>query len=506
MALGSYNRSHQRQSYYYHLADTKIYINGLDFESTLGNLTLVTSIEAISINGLDFESTLGNLNIRTNIKIDGLDFLSAVGNVDVTETFSRCYIGHDVSSLFLSKNLSTNPSSIVRKFSFANSEFTDRVTKFPIIKRSYQNVTAQGFVIEVENASQLMNTFIEDRTKFKQDGMIEYGYQATATSADVICLGGGSLLKADYSNSKTKLTFKNRMDTLSKIKVSTDTTSKTGVSYVGSEYNPADIVWDILTSTSFGAQFNTVASYTNAQIHYDSWSLWKTNLASENLTLNGFFSAGDSYQKVLQSIAELTDSAIYVEADNRLYFRRNLVGVESFAGTILDSDIISITAKGEAEDMCNEYVVPTSYTITNNTLVNTPHARLAHKNQASINSFGLVSKEPTTKLVWYTNSANANNLAQRIVSRRREPEVALSVKVPIKYLQQQLGDLMYVTANEVGIEAEAYTLIAETINVEQQTMDLSLSVGHGIAVANMSVFTLGDTTLGTLDNTVGLLA
>ena len=37
-------------------------------------------------------------------------------------------------------------------------------------------------------------------------------------------------------------------------------------------------------------------------------------------------------------------------------------------------------------------------------------------------------------------------------------------------------------------------------------MDLSLSVGHGIAVANMSVFTLGDTTLGTLDNTVGLLA
>ena len=38
--------------------------------------------------------------------------------------------------------------------------------------------------------------------------MIEYGYQATASSADVICLGGGSLEGADYDNSKAKLTFK----------------------------------------------------------------------------------------------------------------------------------------------------------------------------------------------------------------------------------------------------------------------------------------------------------
>jgi hypothetical protein len=36
-------------------------------------------------------------------------------------------------------------------------------------------------------------------------------------------------------------------------------------------------------------------------------------------------------------------------------------------------------------------------------------------------------------------------------------------------------------------------------------MDLDLSVGHGIAVANMSVFTLGDTISGRLNNTVGLL-
>tara|TARA_R110000787_G_scaffold196237_1_gene307514 strand:+ start:2138 stop:3658 length:1521 start_codon:yes stop_codon:yes gene_type:complete len=506
MALGSYNRSHQRQSYYYHLADTRIYINGLDFQSTLGNLTLATSIEALSVNGLDFETTVGDLNIRTNLILNGMDFLSAIGNVDVTETFSRCYIGHDASSFFISKNLSTNPSSIIRKFTFANSDLTDRITKFPIIRRQYKNVIAQPFTMELENASQLMNELIEDKTKFRQDGDIQYGYQANPTSADVLCLGGGSLITANYNNSTVRLTFKNRMDILAETKISLDTTSKTGVTYVGSEYNPADIVWDILTSTSFGAQFNTVGSYTNAEIHYDSWLQWKANLASENLTINGFFGADASYQKALQSIAEVTDSAIYVEADNRLYFVRNLVGVQSFAGTVLDSDIISMTTNGDANDMCNEYIVPTSYAVADNDVSAEPHARLAHINAASVNSFGKVSKEVTTKLVWYTNSANANNLAQRVVARRREPEIAVKVKTPIKYLQQQLGDLIYITASDVGLSAEPYTMVGQSIDVENNTMDLDLSIGHGIAVANMSVFTLGDTTLGTLDNTVGLLA
>ena len=444
---------------------------------------------------------------RPTVKPDGVDFQTAVGSItELSETFSRCFIGHDASSYFLSKNLSTNPSSIVRTFLFQNSNFTDRITRFPTIRRDYKSVTAKPFTIELENASQLMNELIADKTKFRQDGDVMYGYQATANSVDSLCLGGGSLITARYSRSTVQLTFKNRMDILSEKKISLDQTSKTGVTYVGSEYNPADLTFDILTSNSFGAQFNSVKSYTNAQIHYDSWKRWYDTLDSENITINGFFGADITYQKALQSIAEVTDSAIYVEADNRIYFVRNLVGVQSFAGTITDSDIISMTTNGDANDMCNEYIVPTSFTVANNAVSANPKARLAHTNAPSVNSFGKVSREVTTNLVWYTNSANANNLAQRVVARRREPEIAVKVQTPIKYLQQQLGDLIYVSASEVGLEAEPYTLIGQSINVEDNTMELDLSVGHGIAVANMSVFTLGDSTLGTLDNTVGLLA
>jgi|TARA_R110000787_G_scaffold282212_1_gene393967 hypothetical protein len=504
MALGSYGRSHQRQTLYYHLADTKIYIQGLDFESTIGNPTIAASIEAITINGLDFESTIGNINIRTNIQINGLDFLSTLGNLTVSETFSVAQIGHDADSFFRSRQAETNPRSIVRQFTYANSEFTDRITKYPSIKRNYVDVVGKGFTLEVENASKLMNELIEDRTSFKRDGAVFYGYQSEPSSANVLQIGNGFLTNVSYSDHTASLTFKNRLDLLSQTFVSQDVTSKMGISFTGSEWNPADMTFEILTNNSYGANFSNVTCKYNTQIHYDSWLQWKTNLAAENITVQGFFPYGTNYVQALKSIAELTDSAIYAEADNRIYFLRNLTGVESFSAVVSESDIIKVSTTGDAYDMCNKYSVPMSFSVVSNK-VEGPRATVTFVNTASVNSFGTSLKEPTTQMIWYTNSANANNLAQRVVFRRRQPEIAVKITTPIKYLAHQLGDIIYLNLPEVGITAEPYTMIGQTINVEGQTMDMNLSVGHGIGIANLTVFEIGDDILGRLDNTTGVL-
>jgi len=108
--------------------------------------------------------------------------------------------------------------------------------------------------------------------------------------------------------------------------------------------------------------------------------------------------------------------------------------------------------------------------------------------------------------MWYVDSGSALNLAQRIVQRRRQPEVALSITTPLKYLQQQLGDIIYVTNDELNLTDEPFTLISRRVDIEKHEITMELSVGHGLTVANFTVFELNDTELGTLDNTVGLLA
>ena len=155
--------------------------------------------------------------------------------------------------------------------------------------------------------------------------------------------------------------------------------------------------------------------------------------------------------------------------------------------------------------MCNRYSVPISFSVQSNAIIG-PASTVTRDNTASINSYNVIRKQPTSNLIWYVDTAGAANLGDRIVFRRKEPEVALEIKTPLKYMQQQLGDLFYVNIEEIGLTDQPYTLIGNTIDMENNTMTLDLSVGHGIAISNVTVFELDDPDLGTLNNTVSVLA
>ena len=62
------------------------------------------------------------------------------------------------------------------------------------------------------------------------------------------------------------------------------------------------------------------------------------------------------------------EKVVDVEADNKIFFIRNITGVESFSATVTNSDIIDIQAKGDANDMCNQFTVPISFTVTSNSV------------------------------------------------------------------------------------------------------------------------------------------
>lgn len=481
--------------------------SGVDFTTLVGSPSLtLTNSETLVPTGVDLETTVGSVALSRGALPLGVDLETEVGTVFIsTVVESKCRTGHDLTPFFLDKQRQTNPSSIVRQFSFNNSIFTNRVIKFPQVTQTYKDVIADGFTISVENASQLMNEIIEDRTKFRQDGEISYGYQFNPTFIDLGCVAKGTLINADYSNSEVNLQFKNQLDRLSEIKISTDTTSQQGVAFIATTYNPAELTLDILTSNSYGAQLDNTASAANTDINYESYLNWRNTLGSESIVVQAFFPYQTSYVAALQNIAEVTDSAIYVETDNRINFIRNLTGVQSFAATVTNSDIISISAAGDAFDMCNEYTVPISFTVTSNSVTGFRQT-IRFQNASSINSFGKISKEPTNNLIWYVDSASALNLAQRVVGRRRQPEVALSITTPIKFMQQQLGDIIFVTNDELNLNEEPFTLISKTTDIENQTITMDLSVGHGLTIGNFTVFELNDTEIGVLDSDAGQLA
>ena len=73
-------------------------------------------------------------------------------------------------------------------------------------------------------------------------------------------------------------------------------------------------------------------------------------------------------------------------------------------------------------------------------------------------------------------------------------------------MQQQLGDLVFVTHDALNLNDEPFTMIGQTIDIMNQTITMDLSVGHGLAIANLIIFELDDAELGVLDSSAGLLA
>ena len=514
----------------YQLLESGLEIDGVDFETTVGSFTLATSFEGLSPTGVDFETSVGSFSLflttSEDIVLTGVDFETVVGTPSIgrglladgvdlqtevgsmivgTIVESKCRLGHELTPFFVNEQQSTNPRSIVKQFSFNNSVFSDRVIRFPAVSKAYKDVVGKPFTITLENASQLMNEVIQNRTNFRSSGEIAFGYQYNPSFADFGCVGKGFLINANYNNSTVRLNFKNQMDILSQVFVSTDTTSQQGASFINSNWNPADLTFNVLTSNSYGAGLDSTTTTSNTDIDYQSWVDWKNTFGSESIVVQGFFPYGTNYVQALQGIAEITDSAIYVEANNKVYFRRNLVGNNSFSAVVSGSDIISFEAKGDAYDMCNRYTVPVSFNVQSNAVVG-PASTVTRDNTASINSYNVIRKQPTSNVIWYVDTAGAANLGDRIVFRRKEPEVALNIKTPLKYMQQQLGDIVYVNIDEVGLTDQPYTLIGNTIDIENNTMTLDLSVGHGIAISNITVFELDDPDLGTLNNTVSVLA
>ena len=486
---------------------TGISPTGVDFVSAAGEPTIVlTNSETLIPTGVDFESAVGSLALSRGVLPTGVDFETEVGTVFVSTIIeSKCRIGHELTPHFLNEQRQTNPRSIVKRFSFINSDMSDRVVKYLPVKRSYKDVVSKPFTLIVENASQLFNEFIQNRTKFRQEGELNFGYQFNPSIIDFACIGKGELINADYGESQTTLQFRDRLDILAQKRVSTDTTSNLGASFVGSNYNPADITFEILTANSYGAKLDNTTSTANTDIDYQSWLDWKNTLGSESIVVQAFFAHGENYVQALQGIAETTDAAIYVEANNKIVFRRNLVGVESFSAVVSDTDVIKFSAKADAYDMCNQYSVPVSFAVQSNQVVG-PASTIVRQNATSINSFGVIEKEKTLNSMWYVDAAGANNLGDRIVFRRKEPEVSLTITTPIKYLQQQLGDIMFVNLDEVGISDQPYTIISETVDIDNNTQTFELSIGHGIAISNVTVFELDDPDLGTLNNTISVIA
>jgi hypothetical protein len=384
---------------------------------------------------------------------------------------------------------STNPSSIVEKFTFASSDISAKVTKYAAISRSAGDVIGSGLTIEAENASQTFNSLETDRAQFFKTGTYDFGYSTESGTNDTIQLFGGELVGAKFKETKVKMSFEDRLSRLKNRKVGS---RQSPVSFTNTSVNPADLGWWIVTS--YGG-LSTVKSTSNTDISYQHWQDWFDIFDDESIAVSANFE-GDSVIEILENIQKLTDSTIYAEGDNKLYFNR-WTGVASDTITITDSFIsgpVEQTINGN--DILNRVIVQINYTPSSDTW----GGQITSQNTESVNSYGLFETVYDNETVWFVDSPSAINQAERVVFRRNQPNATYKFKTPLTFLDGQLGDEILLTTQVYSLSARPFTLQGYKITTGKKTeMTLELDEGFSRAGSRLNGFILDDAYWGLLD-------
>jgi len=397
-----------------------------------------------------------------------------------------------VTSHFNYQQKATVPKSIVQRFTFNGSDATALVTSFGSFSWHSDGIIGSDMVIEVENASQVFNSVLDNKVNyFFKNGQFDFGYKTEAGGEDVLTIFKGTCEKITLKDTAGFLTFKNLLSNLAKKYVGSSVDSSTAVNYIN--YNPASMTWSVLVT--YGG-LSSVASTSNPDINYAAFSSWSAIFADNSILVSAHFT-GESVLDVIELVQEITDSSVYAEYGNKLNFARWTNSGSRTALTDAHMGLKPIPMQTTGEFMANVVNVGINYDYATNSWA----GRVTAQNTSSIGSFGSFSKNYEGTVIWHTTSATALNLAQRLAYRRSEPNISLDVETPLAFLDSSIGDEFEITTQIYSFSAERFTLKGFEIDIPEKKMLLKFDQGFGRFAGKLNNFVLDDSINGLLDQT-----
>lgn len=399
-----------------------------------------------------------------------------------------------ITSFFRSKAQATLVNSVIRRFTFNGSDVSARVTEYAELAHDVENFISGDYVLEVENTSQTFNSLYVDKTQFYKEGSFQYGFATEAGSEDVIQLFGGALTKASFKGPTAMLHFQDKLTRLTEKKVGDD---QTPVSFTSSNYNPADLAWYLITS--YGG-LSAVTSTSNPDVDYPTWESWHAGFAGDSIVVQAHYD-GQTVAEALQNIAKLTDSSVYDEGDNKVDFAR-WTAVSTHYLTLTDSHTIGdLSLSITGSELINDVDVPIGYNPSSDTWA----GMITKQHTPSVGSYGTHKEVYDDTSVWFVNSSAAVNHAERILFRRREPNLTARAITPLCFIEANIGDVIYLTSRVHSFSQKVMTLTKYSIDVNRNRMVLDLDEGFGRNPGKMTGFILDDPHWGLLDESYNAL-
>jgi hypothetical protein len=220
--------------------------------------------------------------------------------------------------------------------------------------------------------------------------------------------------------------------------------------YTGTAYNPADLVWELLTNR---AGLDATASTANVDIDYTSWLEYKTTCDSLQFSFKAFFT-GQTISEALRLIGELTDALIYGDTDGKFYFKKFFPHENAYYSGLSYYSFTEANAHLQAANMI----------INKSRIINKAKVwygydpiglvwagSVTYQNSTSQTNYSLLGREFDNAGIWHETVVSAEAFGERLVARYQDPaeQVKFGTKLGTQAMIHQIGDDMKMTWGQV---------------------------------------------------------
>jgi len=374
---------------------------------------------------------------------------------------------YDVTSWFQVQleNIASEP---VRKFSIGTSDYSDRVTRWPRIKRTINDLRSLKIAIPLDNTDGHFNGFYENVYTIPNTATLQMGFKHPTSGDELVTLYTGFLQNVRYKNEICEAELVDNLADFEK--------RKTGDSDVPASFAaqiPSDIAWTLCTC--YGGK-SSVASTNNPDIDYTSFLSWAAVMSADSLTCVAQYD-GRKVIEALTNLAEITDSAIWVEGDGKINFLKHQE-VNSLDITFMNSQFQNLEIDVESQRLVNKAYVSFDFSVDSDYFQYTVFSI----NSASTAIYGIHEEIYKDETIWHTSSVDALGLAARKVNLYSEPPRRFGINMDLYGMRQKLGETVRLVDSFYNITSSDGWRLVET-DLDMDNGQLKMELGEAPVLA-----------------------
>jgi len=367
----------------------------------------------------------------------------------------------DVTTWYREQAHSRVPASIVRQFTLGDSDYSERVMRWPTVKQSWDDIRPMAFTVRLANDDGGMNFIRDDKVIMRNPVAFNFGFTHPDSGDETVTMFSGTVERVRYVNGTCEIVTTDKFKQLSE-RIMGDNDNP--VDLTTSDYLPSDIAWYAITS--WGGYDSTQDS-SNQDIHWPAFAEWAEIFSADNITMHGYFD-GQKVTEVLRRIARSTMSGIFVQ-DDKINFNRF---------SIADTLVTSLTAEhigqtivefNDAETVNKQYVGADYRGSDPSFQVN-----VVSVDSDSVNSYGAREHMERDEMVYYTDSASALNFAQRKVLIYGKPFDEFKVMTFLHGSPYSIGDVLTHTDSFFGIDTEGGRIMEKSFDMTRGRSELKV--------------------------------